>query len=385
MLKRLLFGLAFHLVLCVGAVCAEVASFTQIGSQALASAALSYTTSFLSTQGLYLAYVGLRFSSAPASSETVTVTLVSRNGASYNTVLAKTTTVAASTTTVTLLFNGGIPLNAGDQIKVTCTNVSAATTVSASVVADTVARQGYGISVVKNGDGVALGGGGGGSGSVTSVDATSATGLTFSGGPITTTGVLTLAGKLGIGNGGTNLTSATDDTVMLGNGTTWEAKAVGDCQDTSGKHINYTASSNTFTCGTSVSISPAYSLAGGTGVGTVPATATSYAPLHYYLAGGSSAEDAAVGTLVPVAATFSKLYCISSVAPGAAKSYAITVRHQSSSDSSLTCTISGSSAVSCNDVSNTAVTVAGDVWELKVVPASTPAAAAINCAVKGTV
>lgn len=48
----------------------------------------------------------------------------------------------------------------------------------------------------------------GGSGTVTSVDASGGTtGLTFSGGPITTSGTLTLAGTLGISNGGTNATS----------------------------------------------------------------------------------------------------------------------------------------------------------------------------------
>lgn len=45
----------------------------------------------------------------------------------------------------------------------------------------------------------------------------------------------------------------TDDRVMVGNGTTWEIKAVGDCTDTGGNHLNYTASSNSFSCGTSAS------------------------------------------------------------------------------------------------------------------------------------
>lgn len=53
------------------------------------------------------------------------------------------------------------------------------------------------------------GGGGGGSGTVTSVDASGGTtGLTFSGGPITTSGTLTLAGTLEIANGGTGATTA---------------------------------------------------------------------------------------------------------------------------------------------------------------------------------
>ncbi len=50
----------------------------------------------------------------------------------------------------------------------------------------------------------------GGAGSVTSVDASGGTtGLTFSGGPITNSGTLTLAGTLGIANGGTGSTTKT--------------------------------------------------------------------------------------------------------------------------------------------------------------------------------
>jgi hypothetical protein len=53
------------------------------------------------------------------------------------------------------------------------------------------------------------GGGGGGSGTVTSVDVSGGTtGLTTSGGPVTTTGVITLAGTLNVANGGTGATTA---------------------------------------------------------------------------------------------------------------------------------------------------------------------------------
>jgi hypothetical protein len=47
-------------------------------------------------------------------------------------------------------------------------------------------------------------GGGGGSGTVTSVDVSGGTtGFTTSGGPVTTSGVITLGGILGVANGGT--------------------------------------------------------------------------------------------------------------------------------------------------------------------------------------
>lgn len=56
---------------------------------------------------------------------------------------------------------------------------------------------------------IAAAGGGGGSGTVTSVDASGGTtGMTFSGGPITNTGTLTLSGTLAVANGGTGATTA---------------------------------------------------------------------------------------------------------------------------------------------------------------------------------
>lgn len=71
---------------------------------------------------------------------------------------------------------------------------------------------------------------------------TNATGLPL------TTGV---TGTLPIANGGTNLTTATDDNVMVGNGTTWQSKALTDCDDTGGNHLNYDTTTNVFSCGTS--------------------------------------------------------------------------------------------------------------------------------------
>lgn len=57
-------------------------------------------------------------------------------------------------------------------------------------------------------------------GSVTSVNASGGTtGLTFSGGPITTSGTLTLSGTLSVSNGGTGATTLTQNGVLYGNGT----------------------------------------------------------------------------------------------------------------------------------------------------------------------
>lgn len=61
------------------------------------------------------------------------------------------------------------------------------------------------------------------------------------------------AGTLAVARGGTNLTSAADDNVMVGNATTWQSKALTDCDDTGGNHLNYDTATNVFSCGTSSS------------------------------------------------------------------------------------------------------------------------------------
>lgn len=60
----------------------------------------------------------------------------------------------------------------------------------------------------------------GSSGTVTSVDVSGGTtGLTTSGGAITTSGTITIAGTLIVANGGTGATSLTSDSVLTGTGT----------------------------------------------------------------------------------------------------------------------------------------------------------------------
>lgn len=67
-----------------------------------------------------------------------------------------------------------------------------------------------------------------GSGTVTSVNAsTSLSGLSFSGGPITTSGTLSLAGTLGASSGGTGITTpGTAGNVLTSNGSAWVSQAV---------------------------------------------------------------------------------------------------------------------------------------------------------------
>ena len=59
-----------------------------------------------------------------------------------------------------------------------------------------------------------------GAGSVTSIDVSGGTtGLTFTGGPVTTSGTITAAGTLAVANGGTGQTSYTNGQLLIGNTT----------------------------------------------------------------------------------------------------------------------------------------------------------------------
>lgn len=44
-----------------------------------------------------------------------------------------------------------------------------------------------------------------------------------------------------------------DDNILIGSGSAWELKSIPNCTDASGNHLNYTAASNAFSCGTTAS------------------------------------------------------------------------------------------------------------------------------------
>ena len=61
-----------------------------------------------------------------------------------------------------------------------------------------------------------------------------------------------VSGTLGVSNGGTGSAPASDDQVLVSDSTsaaTW--RSVPNCTDTAGQHLNYTASTNGWSCGTS--------------------------------------------------------------------------------------------------------------------------------------
>jgi hypothetical protein len=108
------------------------------------------------------------------------------------------------------------------------------------------------------------------------------------------------------GNGGTGVTVATDDSVLVGNGTLWQVKAIPDCLDTAGQHLNYDASTNTFSCGTSGGGSGGAAeqtfSAGATGV-TVTHTLGTVVVWSCYLGSGTSYTPMLVDAMPTLAST----------------------------------------------------------------------------------
>jgi len=77
-----------------------------------------------------------------------------------------------------------------------------------------------------------------------------------------------------------------DDNVLIGNGTTSDSKALPNCTDTSGNHLNYTAATNSFSCGSTDSnagaftgdVTGTFALSADIAPTILTATANDYAP-----------------------------------------------------------------------------------------------------------
>lgn len=132
-------------------------------------------------------------------------------------------------------------------------------------------------------DAIAGGGGGGGSGTVTSVNVLGGTtGLTTSGGPVTTSGSITLGGVLGTANGGTGQTSFSSGQLLIGNASGGLTKST----LTAGSGITVTNGDGVITVAS----------AGGAGTGDVvgPASANDNGIVRFDGTGGKVIQNSAV-------------------------------------------------------------------------------------------
>lgn len=181
------------------------------------------------------------------------------------------------------------------------------------------------------------------------------------------------------------------DQIIVGDSTsaiTW--RAVPDCQDSSGNHLNYTASSNTFSCGnTQASAGTVWSFScGAATLGNGLTTSSWFAdPANNAITNITAPTCAASGAtsvyIAPLTGTAANLFCQITTAPGAAKSTTLSLYDTVAGNTALTCTISGASATSCNDVTHTATVTAGNCYSIQETPTGVGIAGfSANCSMK---
>jgi len=180
-----------------------------------------------------------------------------------------------------------------------------------------------------------------------------------------------LSATLGVASGGTNLTSATDDTVITGNGTTWQARALADCPSGG---VSYTASSNTWGCNSIGSaINPILSFASETRIASGSTT------VFMGLGGRLSTTEADV--ISPIGAHRLKNLRVYSSAATGGSGIAVTVGHGACTGaltytSTPTATVTSTTQVA--DTSTSVTPTAGHCIALRLVPSSTTTATFIN-------
>lgn len=101
-------------------------------SQALASAVLSYTTNFSEITKI----TGIYFTATAGITETVTISLNSKTGATYDTVLVSEDLVSESA--LTYIPAGDLVLQDGDEITVGCTKNGGVQTVYVTIIGETI-------------------------------------------------------------------------------------------------------------------------------------------------------------------------------------------------------------------------------------------------------
>lgn len=130
------------------------------------------------------------------------------------------------------------------------------------------------------------------------------------------------------------------------------------------------------TAAASVAISGGGGGGGGTGIITYSGPSLSLAATQFFPAGGgasASATETNVDVEAPSAVTIGPFYVQLAAALGMGNTTVYTWR-KNAVDTALTCTITGASATTCNDVTHTFTVAQGDLIDVKAVTTGTPAA-----------
>ena len=140
-----------------------------------------------------------------------TARTLSINGTSYDLTANRTWSVGTVTSVAALTLG-----TTGTDLSSTVADSTTTPVITLNVPTASATNRG----VLSSADWTTFNNKGTGNGSVTSVDVLGGTtGLTTSGGPITTSGNITIAGTLNVSSGGTGVTSLTANAVIIGNGT----------------------------------------------------------------------------------------------------------------------------------------------------------------------
>lgn len=190
-----------------------------------------------------------------------------------------------------------------------------------------------------------------------------------------------VTGTLPVARGGTNLGSAADDNIMVGNGTTWQAKPVGDC-DGAQNALTYDVTTNAVGCNT---------ISGGTTVNGVQGFGSgmnlSPGSLTYYFGLGTGIDQTEPVVEVPLPAmTMANLRCRSSAAPGGS-GITVTARIGTcgalSDNTTLQVVLTAANTVVA-DTTGTINVTAGQCATFSAVASSTTTATRVGCSVERT-
>jgi len=174
-----------------------------------------------------------------------------------------------------------------------------------------------------------------------------------------------------VGAGGTGLTSVTSGGLLVGQGTSPLSVVASPADNTQAL-----CGSNPPAWGTTCKGAGGGGNGGGPGILTYSGPSLSLASTQYFPPGGgasASGTETNVDVESPAAVTISKFYVQQSAAPGVGNSTVYTWRKNAMA-TTLTCTISGNAATSCNDTAHSFTVIAGDLIDVQAVTTGTPSA-----------